>query len=170
MVTLSDFELLKMTVFILGVVLAVFVILAMILLARVVGLQKRYNAFMKGADGTNLESSILSKYKEFEKVKKETKLNAEKLDVTCETLINAFQKMGIVKYDAFAEMGGKLSYSLCMLDDKDNGFIITSIHSREGCNSYIKEIIRGKSYVIMSTEERQALEAAQRGTKYSDIE
>ncbi|MCR5585563.1 MAG: DUF4446 family protein [Lachnospiraceae bacterium] len=159
-----------MTVFILGVVLAVFVILAMILLARVVGLQKRYNAFMKGADGTNLESSILSKYKEFEKVKKETKLNAEKLDVTCETLINAFQKMGIVKYDAFAEMGGKLSYSLCMLDDKDNGFIITSIHSREGCNSYIKEIIRGKSYVIMSTEERQALEAAQRGTKYSDIE
>ncbi len=170
MVTISDFNLLKIAVFVLGAVLAVFLILTLVLLAKVVGLKKRYTAFMKGADGTSLESSVLSKYKELDKVKKETKLNAEKLDVTCETLINAFQKMGIVKYDAFAEMGGKLSYSLCMLDDKDNGFIITSIHSREGCNSYIKEIIRGKSYVIMSTEERQALEAAQKGTKYSDIE
>ncbi len=167
---LTEFDLLKISFFVLALVVIIAFILVITLMVRVTGLQNKYNAFMKGADGTNLESSILSKYKELDKVKKETKLNAEKLDVTCERLINAFQKLGIVKYDAFAEMGGKLSYSICLLDDKDNGFIITSIHSREGCNSYIKEIIRGKSYVIMSTEERQALEAAQKGTKYSDIE
>ncbi len=166
---LTDKNIILITIFVLVVVVIVFVALSIVLLCKVIDLKKKYEAFMKGSDGATLESSMLTKYKEIEKIKKENKLNAEKLDVTCETLINAFQKMGLVKYDAFSEMGGKLSYSLCLLDDKDNGFIITSIHSRESCNSYIKEIIRGKSYVIMSTEERQALEAAQRGTKYADI-
>ncbi len=166
---LTDKNIILITIFVLVVVVIAFVALSIVLLCKVIDLKKKYEAFMKGADGATLESSMLTKYKEIEKIKKENKLNAEKLDVTCETLINAFQKMGLVKYDAFSEMGGKLSYSLCLLDDKDNGFIITSIHSRESCNSYIKEIIRGKSYVIMSTEERQALEAAQRGTKYADI-
>lgn len=165
----TDKNIILITIFVLVVVVIAFVALSIVLLCKVIDLKKKYEAFMKGADGATLESSMLTKYKEIEKIKKENKLNAEKLDVTCETLINAFQKMGLVKYDAFSEMGGKLSYSLCLLDDKDNGFIITSIHSRESCNSYIKEIIRGKSYVIMSTEERQALEAAQRGTKYADI-
>jgi len=168
-VELTDKNIILITIFVLVVVVIAFVALSIVLLCKVIDLKKKYEAFMKGADGATLESSMLTKYKEIEKIKKENKLNAEKLDVTCETLINAFQKMGLVKYDAFSEMGGKLSYSLCLLDDKDNGFIITSIHSRESCNSYIKEIIRGKSYVIMSTEERQALEAAQRGTKYADI-
>ncbi|MCR5824545.1 MAG: DUF4446 family protein [Lachnospiraceae bacterium] len=166
---MENVKFLWMAIFIMAILLIAFIVLSVIMLLKEMGLQKKYDAFMKGADGASLESSMLTKYKEIDKLKKETKLNAEKLDVACETLINSFQKMGIVKYDAFAEMGGKLSYSLCLLDDKDNGFIITSIHSREGCNSYIKEIIRGKSYVIMSTEERQALEAAQRGSKYSDI-
>jgi hypothetical protein len=169
MVEQTDKNIILITIFVLVVVVIAFVALSIVLLCKVIDLKKKYEAFMKGADGATLESSMLTKYKEIEKIKKENKLNAEKLDVTCETLINAFQKMGLVKYDAFSEMGGKLSYSLCLLDDKDNGFIITSIHSRESCNSYIKEIIRGKSYVIMSTEERQALEAAQRGTKYADI-
>ena len=162
-------KLIWMAIFIIAVLLVAFMVLSVVLLLKVLDTRRKYKAFMTGADGASLESSMLTKYRDIEKVKKETKLNAEKLDVACESLVNSFQKMGIVKYDAFSEMGGKLSYSLCLLDDMDNGFIITSIHSREGCNSYIKEIIRGKSYVIMSTEERQALEAAQRGSKYSDI-
>ena len=165
----SNEKLMQVSILVLAIVLTAFMVMTIILFVRMAKLQKKYEAFMKGADGANLEGSILGRFKELDKVKMETRLNAEKLDVTCETLVTAFQKLGIVKYDAFAEMGGKLSYSLCLLDDKDNGFIITSIHSREGCNSYIKEIIRGKSYVIMSTEERQALEAAQRGPKYADI-
>lgn len=43
-----------------------------------------------------------------------------------------YQKMGLVKYDAFNEMGGKLSFSLAMLDVKNNGFIINAMHTREG--------------------------------------
>ncbi len=147
----------------------VLLVVTIILLVMVIGLRKKYRQFMTGSDGKTLESTILKRFSEIDKLKKETKLTAEKLDVTCDTLVNAFQKVGIVKYDAFSEMGGKLSYSLCLLDDKDNGFIISSIHSREGCHSYIKEIIRGESYVIMSEEEREALQSAQKGTNFKEV-
>ena len=65
-----------------------------------------------------------------------------------------------MKYDAFKEMGGKLSFSLCLLDDENNGFILTSMHTREGCYTYVKEIIKGESFVVLATEERRALEEA----------
>ena len=66
----------------------------------------------------------------------------------------------MVKYDAFQEMGGKLSFSLCLLNEKDDGFIINAMHSREGCYTYIKEIIAGKCVIILSEEEKEALDMA----------
>ena len=57
-------------------------------------------------------------------------------------------------------MGGKLSFAMALLDKNNNGFIINSIHSREGCYTYIKEIVKGESYILLGEEERQALEKA----------
>ena len=71
-----------------------------------------------------------------------------------------FQKYGLVKYDAFQEMGGKLSFSLAMLDEKNDGFVLNAVHSREGCYTYVKEIIDGNSIITLADEEQQALEAA----------
>ena len=71
-----------------------------------------------------------------------------------------FQKVGLVKYDAFQEMGGKLSFSLCLLNEKEDGFLINAMHSREGCYTYIKEIIAGNCVIILSEEEKEALDMA----------
>lgn len=131
-----------------------------ILLVKIGSLTKKYNAFMKGSDGLSLESTILNRFKEIDILKEESKYTTEKLNIACETLVTAYQKIGIVKYDAFKEMGGKLSFSLCLLDDENNGFILTSMHTREGCYTYVKEIIKGESFVVLSTEERRALEEA----------
>ena len=57
-------------------------------------------------------------------------------------------------------MGGKLSFALTMLDNKNNGFIINSMHSREGCYMYIKEIVAGESYIELGEEEAESLEKA----------
>ena len=70
------------------------------------------------------------------------------------------EKMGLIKYDAFHEMGGKLSFSLAMLDQRDNGFIINAMHTREGCYTYIKEIVDGNSIIVLSEEEQKALNRA----------
>lgn len=140
-----------------------------ILLVKIVNISKRYHAFMQGSDGVTMESAILSRFKEIDELKAESKYTSEKLNIACETLITAYQKVGIVKYDAFKEMGGKLSFSLCLLDDENNGFILTSMHTREGCYTYIKEIIKGESFVVLAAEERRALEEAKnKGSLYAE--
>ena len=75
-----------------------------------------------------------------------------------------YQKMGLIKYDAFNEMGGKLSFSLAMLDGRNNGYIINAMHTREGCYTYIKEIIDGNSIIMLSEEEKEALKMAMEAT------
>jgi hypothetical protein len=68
--------------------------------------------------------------------------------------------MGLVKYDAFNQMGGQLSFSLALLDENNNGFIINSVHSSEGCYSYTKEIKLGQCAIDLGAEEAEALSIA----------
>ena len=84
----------------------------------------------------------------------------DKVQMVLDHLDNTYQKVGLVKYDAFNEMGGKLSFSLALLNRKNNGFIINAMHSREGCYTYIKEIIVGNSVIMLAEEEKEALEMA----------
>ena len=135
-------------------------ILLIVCLNKIRKLNKKYAAFMKGADGENLESIIMQRFREIDQLNETTGYLSEKLRIVNNTLLNTYQKMGIVKYDAFQEMGGKLSFSLALLDDENNGFIMTSMHTREGSYTYIKEIIKGESFVILAEEERSALEEA----------
>ena len=149
-----------MIVLVLAILTVLLLSTTIILMVKVISLTKKYKLFMKGSDGLSMESAILSRFREIDILKEESKYTSEKLNIACETLITAYQKIGIVKYDAFKEMGGKLSFSLCLLDDENNGFILTSMHTREGCYTYVKEIIKGESFVVLATEERRALEEA----------
>ena len=157
---LNQNQILLIAVFVFVILTVILLSTTIILLVKITSLTKKYNAFMKGSDGHTLESTILTRFKEIDILKEESKYTSEKLNIACETLITAYQKIGIVKYDAFKEMGGKLSFSLCLLDDENNGFILTSMHTREGCYTYVKEIIKGESFVVLATEERKALEEA----------
>ncbi len=136
-------------------------ILYIVLLSQHNKLKKKYNKFMEGADGSSLEQSILQRFQEIDAIKQDNETNNKDINHIKERLSFAYQKMAVIKYDAFQEMGGKLSFSLCMLDETNNGFIITSMHStREGCYTYVKEIIKGESFVLLSEEEKEALDEA----------
>ena len=74
------------------------------------------------------------------------------------------QKLGLVKYDAFKEMGGKLSFTLALLDENNNGFLMNSVHSSDGCYSYTKRVKNGDSEIALSNEEKVAIERAMKGT------
>ena len=67
---------------------------------------------------------------------------------------------GIVKYDAFSDVGGKMSFALAMLDDSNSGFVLNTIHNRDNCFQYLKEIVNGESYIMLSSEEIEALNRA----------
>ena len=63
-------------------------------------------------------------------------------------------------------MGGKLSFALSMLDKENTGFVINAMHSREGCYTYIKEIIKGESYIQLGEEEKEAVDKAVNSDNY----
>lgn len=67
------------------------------------------------------------------------------------------QKIGIVRFNPFDEIGGEHSFSLAILDGRDNGFVITTLHTRERTRVYTKEIKEGKSELELSEEERKAI-------------
>lgn len=123
-------------------------------------LKNSYNSFMKGKDGKTLEESMKEKFAEVETVVKITKQNRQDIKDMSRILKRNFHKFGIVKYDAFNEMGGKLSFAIAMLDGNNSGWIINAMHSREGCYTYIKEIIKGESYIELAEEEAEALDKA----------
>jgi len=123
-------------------------------------LKNSYNTFMKGKDGKTLENSLKEKFDEVEAVIRVTKQNRQDIKEMSKILKRNFHKFGIVKYDAFNEMGGKLSFAIAMLDGNNSGWIMNAMHSREGCYTYIKEIIKGESYIELSEEEAEALDKA----------
>jgi hypothetical protein len=124
-------------------------------------LNQKYQKFMTGATGENLEDQVLTRFSDIDKLKNDSKNLNEELDKVKENLLCTYQKIGIVKYDAFKEMGGKLSFVLALLDKNNNGILLNSVHSsREGCYTYLKEIIKGESFLELSEEERDSLNLA----------
>ena len=75
-------------------------------------------------------------------------------------LESMFSKYGVEKYDAFDDVGGKLSFALALLDQDNSGVILNAVHSRDNCFLYLKEIVKGESYVMLSQEELEALRKA----------
>ena len=123
-------------------------------------LKSSYNSFMKGKDGRTLEDSIFERFEELDNLTALTIKNRQAIRKINEEMMSNFQKVGIVKYDAFHEMGGKLSFAITLLDGNNSGYIINSMHSREGCYNYVKEIVKGESYIELSEEEAESLDKA----------
>ncbi|WP_418540867.1 DUF4446 family protein [Massilistercora timonensis] len=144
--------------------LLLFVILLFLLYVNVTmkynRLKSSYMTFMRGKDGKTLEESMKERFAEVDTILKVTKQNRSDIREINRRLEGNYQKLGIIKYDAFNEMGGKLSFALAMLDGKNNGWVINAMHSREGCYTYVKEIVKGESYVELAEEEAEALDKA----------
>ena len=126
-------------------------------------LEKKYRAFMRGGrNAKSLDEALENKIKSLDTITDVTDTYDTRIRHLERCFDQTFQKMGIVKYDAFKEMGGKLSFACALLNAKNDGFVINSIYSKEGCYNYIKEIIKGESYLPLGEEETEALETAKR--------
>ena len=150
-----------------GILLLMLLIVVVILLVCVFNLSlglnrlsRKYAIFMKGKDAQSLEKLFKRKFELIEKLTVNSEINAENIAKLEKMQNMILDKYGIVKYDAFEDMGGKLSFVLAMLDNNNTGFLLNAIHSRENCFLYIKEIVNGESYVALSDEEIQALKKA----------
>lgn len=149
-------------IFILGLAALVIILIILMIVngVRMAKLKKSYRVFMEGKDGHSLEDILLKRFQQMEDVLSSEEENKAKIQMVLDHLDHTYQKVGLVKYNAFNEMGGKLSFSLALLNRKNDGFILNAMHSREGCFTYIKEIIDGNSIIMLADEEKEALDMA----------
>lgn len=139
----------------------IFVLLYMVRVSmKMTRFLKKYRIFMKGRDAASLEKAFASKFLEVDKLMEVSKIHANEIRRIKELQSRTANKIGIVKYDAFPDVGGRLSFALAMLDENDSGFVLNAIHGREGCYTYIKEIVKGESYIALGQEEKEALRQA----------
>lgn len=129
-------------------------------MSKIKKLKKRLDKFMLSRDGKSLEDDLGKIYDDNKFLKENAEQNKKDIRTLYKNMEKAYQKMGLVKYDAFNQMGGQLSFSLALLDENNNGFIINSVHSTEGCYSYTKEIKAGECEISLGDEEREALDIA----------
>ena len=141
-------------------VIIVFVAVTFLQNLKIKRLMNRYESFMNGKDAENLADAIEENFKQMNEIQKDYEETKQDIDETLQRMKSTFHKIGIVKYDAFKEMGGNLSFTLCLLDAMNTGFILNTMHGRDSSYTYVKEIIKGEAYATLGEEEKEALEKA----------
>jgi len=146
----------------LAAVTVILFILYIVNIVQMAQLKKRYKIFMSGKNARNLEKTLIDRLDQIDTLIEANTANERNIQKLFANMKFTFQKVGLVKYDAFHEMGGKLSFSLALLNETDDGFVMNAVHSREGCYTYVKDIIAGNSVIILSPEEKEALDIAKK--------
>ncbi len=145
-----------------GLTIAFFILLILYIIGqfRISSITEKYNKLVKGIDRPNLEELLFKSLDELGDVKLNVEEVEKKIDILNGRLKGAVQKVGMIRYDAFADMGSELSYSIAFLDDRLNGLVITSIYGRDFSTTYAKPIEKGGSKYPLSAEEMQAIDRA----------
>ncbi len=148
---------------VIAIFLFLIIALGVVLIITITQLQKisrKYYALTTGSTAKDLEHIMLTRFAEMDKVKARIKKYNRDHKEYKGHLDSCYNKMGLVKYDAFDSMAGELSFSLALLNADNSGIVLTSMHSKQGCFSYAKEIINGESYIALSNEEKEAIKKA----------
>ena len=147
---------------ILGMVIIILILFITVIvsLIKMSQLYRRYDIFMRGKDAETLEDLLINQIEDINLLKIEDKTNKENIRSINRNLRASFQKLGLVRYNAFNGMGGNLSFVIALLDYTNSGFILNSVHSREGCYMYLKRVDMGQTEILLGSEEREALEQA----------
>lgn len=156
------------TMLLLGLAAAVIVlfILCIVLFVKFSGQKKKYDYFM-GANrrpSHNLEMKIEEYYETSKRIEEKYSKLLDMVTDMDKTDKSKIQKVGLIRYNPFDEMGGNLCFALALLDGNDNGVVLNGIHSRTGSFTYAKPIEMGVSTYMLSEEEVKAVELAKNNT------
>lgn len=145
-----------------GLMAAFFILMILYLIAeiRISRIRKKYNEFVRGVKGVNIEELLMKSGEDLHEIRLDMNLMGQNIKDIETKLAFAIQKVGFVRYNAFAEMGSDLSFSIALMDKFKSGFVLTSIYGREFTTSYAKPIKFGKSVYPLSVEEIQAIDRA----------
>jgi hypothetical protein len=128
-----------------------------VLSVKLSSMRKRHHQLLNGDSNVNVEQLLLSIQGKLNQQQAEIKASNSHITNIHEALTKMKSKAGIHRYNAFGEGGNDLSFSLAILDELQNGILLTGIHSREQTYIYAKPIQKGNSTYALSPEEKKAI-------------
>lgn len=154
------------------IALIVLFIITIVQFVKVKKLEKRYKNFIsKLSRGSNFEGMLREYIETVESVKAENKEIRKENEKLENRLMKCVQKIGIVRYNAFADTGSDLCFALALLDFEDNGIVINGVYSRDNTTTtYAKPVQNGTSKYTLSKEEQEAIEKAKQNSESYYIE
>jgi len=124
---------------------------------QITSINRLRKTFFVGRNGADMEGVILSLKEQLQDSQRQQAVLEQALKSTQEILNFAVQKVGLVRFNPFQDGGGNFSFSLALLDNQDNGVIITSMYGREQNRIYTKRILAGGSDAQLTKEEMEAV-------------
>lgn len=142
-------------------------LLSLIILGYVISLSVRFSRFIKGRNA-KLDSGQVGDIVDYIREQSDLLVNIQgrlrdisvKQDEQSITIDSCLQNVGLVRFNAFEDVGGEQSFALALLDARKNGVIISSLYGRHDSRCYIKGIKNGAGERTLSDEEKRALQAA----------
>lgn len=132
-------------------------ILAILASLRLRALEARWKMAFRNSAGNSIEEAISSRLVVVEGMDQRVRsLEGHALQTDAQ-LAQCLQRIGVVRYDAYDDLGGQQSLSLAIMDNADNGIVITSVLGRQSQRTYAKKIVKGRSDSPLSPEEKQAI-------------
>ena len=147
-------------ILILSAMILLLTVLVIINALRINKWKNKYYQFMNAKEDFNIEEVLQNNIKNIKELKDVLKNQRVIIGDLDKHVKQSIEKTAIVKYNAFDNMGGQLSFVLALLNQNDSGLLLNGMHSREGCYIYIKEVVDGKSEKTLSDEEKKALDDA----------
>lgn len=138
----------------------VIAVVTVVLFARLRRLRRSYEAVIRPDSGDDLFDVINAHQEQFDRLRQDLGVVHDNTERLREVLRSAVTRVGVVRYDAFDDMGGALSYSAALLDEDTNGLVFTTINGRSEARTYAKPVAAGESEFNLSPEEIAAIEAA----------
>lgn len=120
----------------------------------------KWDGLLDGANGANLENLLMDTLRENQALNDRLDKSERKLSELEQHGEKSKRHIGLVRYDAFEEVGGNQSFALAVYDDKGDGVVLNSIIGRTDCRVYAKPLVGGRSDRSLSEEERKAIEEA----------
>lgn len=144
----------------LAALILILFILVIVLFKSLSKVESKYRKLTRGVNNKNLEEIILKYLDSVEETKKASEDVKELYEGIDSRIKDCVQKVSVVRYKAFDDVGSDLSFSLAMLDDNDDGILLTGIFGRDESTTYAKPIEKGISRYDLSEEEEEALNNA----------
>ena len=123
-------------------------------------INKAIDLFLEKGKVRDLKAVLFSQIEKTKEIESQLKKAIDKIKSLEETAKISFQKIGVVRFNPFNDVGGNQSFAIALLDNKNNGFVISSLFIKEGNRVYAKSVINGKSDYVLSGEEKDAINRA----------